>query len=89
MSQPRIQTLKYRAPTGAFNLGDTIQAVALARLLGEPTEGVFRDTAGQADDHGPQANHAGQACDAADQTDRAEEILRNRCRDRPLLAEHQ
>lgn len=44
-----IQVLKYRAPTGAFNLGDTIQAVALARLLGPGTEGIYRDIAGQAD----------------------------------------
>lgn len=44
-----IQVLKYRAPTGSFNLGDTIQAVALSRLLEPGTEGIYRDSASQAD----------------------------------------
>lgn len=48
-SLPPIQVLKYRNTGFAFNLGDTIQAVALARLLGPDTEGVYRDAAGRAD----------------------------------------
>jgi len=43
-----VQTLKYRFSGEPLNLGDTIQAIALSRLIG-PSREIYRDQADKAD----------------------------------------